>query len=396
MATMTLTNVFGNNTTQIATSSHTLSSDHSEIYYSGTTVSVTAGHRYYVRAYTTGPEAGSGRSAETKWGFATTDKSWHALFGGANSSPSSGVNHPTSTDHNIFIVPSGVSTLQLILMWGVSANQSGAHTATFYLLIDITALENAVGFQYSANTFWDKALGSTLFTKTKSVTYTPASNSWNLMDSDGTTVYQISKVWDNNGTSSYEIGKIYDNDGSSSRLIYSAEESILSQFSTSDYYTPSGAYQAASKNSDGSLQFNATSYICRNIWTPKIDLSSYTKLTIKYSVSASSQEAGNNPNRRMYIMANSTNNFNADWNNRSDMYQSSVVSPGTTYYTMYQSGYAGYYGQSYYVEPNLDTGLSYTKNIDITNWTGSLKLGIGVMCSANNTLTLKVTDVILS
>lgn len=43
-----------------------------------------------------------------------------------------------------------------------------------------------------------------------------------LQDYDGTTSYEIGKLYDNDGTTNYQIGKIFDNDGATSSLIYTA------------------------------------------------------------------------------------------------------------------------------------------------------------------------------
>lgn len=141
-----------------------------------------------------------------------------------------------------------------------------------------------------------------------------------IYDSDWTTSYEIGKLYDNDGTANYQIGRVYDNDGTSNYLIYQSEEEMLSAFSASDYYHPNGAYQPASINTDGSLQFNATSNLLRNIWTPAVDLSQWNLLTVTYTVTASAAAAGYSSNRGITIMANATNTMS--W---------SIDSPGTTY-----------------------------------------------------------------
>lgn len=211
-----------------------------------------------------------------------------------------------------------------------------------------------------------------------------------------TSATQVKKRYAMIGSTATPIKKKYAMIGSTATLVYSAEENILSKFSASDYYNPNGAYQAASVNSDGSLQFNSTSYIFRNIWTPAVDLSQWSTLTVTYTVTESTQSSGVNPVRIFYVMANSSNNFSADWNHRTDMYGDNVSGPGTSYYKMYLSGYADYYGQSYYVEPNLDKGKTYTQTIDISSWTGSQKIGLCALCGDSNTLTMRVTSVKLS
>lgn len=46
-------------------------------------------------------------------------------------------------------------------------------------------------------------------------------------DYDGTTSYEIGKLYDYDGTSSHQIGKVYDYDGTSSYLIYSAQTDLI-------------------------------------------------------------------------------------------------------------------------------------------------------------------------
>ena len=197
-----------------------------------------------------------------------------------------------------------------------------------------------------------------------------------IQDWNGTTASEIKTLQDWDGTAAHKIGKVDDWDGTANHLIYSAEENILSKFSASDYYAPNGSYQAASINSDGSLQFNATEYILRNIWTPAIDLSQWNTLTITYAVTKSTANSGNNAQRGITIMANATNVMS--W---------SIESPNTAY-----SAYFKYV----YGNDQVTAGKTYTQTVDISSWTGNQKIGLSVLCGAGNTLTLKVTSVILS
>lgn len=217
-----------------------------------------------------------------------------------------------------------------------------------------------------------------------------------IKDFDGTAYHEIGKIADWDGTTHHQIGKVYDWNGAAHSLIYSSEQEILTLFSSSDYYNLNAAYQAASVNTDGSLQFNSTSFICRNIWTPEIDLSQWNTMSIIYTVTKSSVPAGYNNNRKFYVFANSTNTFEGDFSNRTDMNSSNIRNPKTTHYKMYLSGNADYYGQSYYVEPNLDAGKTYTQTIDISDWIGVLKIGLASLCGDSNTLTMQVTSVKLN
>lgn len=186
-----------------------------------------------------------------------------------------------------------------------------------------------------------------------------------------------------------KVKKIYYNDGTTSNLIYSAEENILSKFSASDFYHPNGSYAVASINSDGSLQFNASSYICRNIWTPAIDLSQYSTLSVTYTVTASSKPAGYDWVQRFYVLANGSNTFSADFSMRSDLYNVSTL-PRTSYYKIYSKGG----GNSIHMD--LTAGSTYTQTIDISGWNSNLKIGLANVCGNQNTLTMKVTSIILS
>lgn len=193
---------------------------------------------------------------------------------------------------------------------------------------------------------------------------------------DGAASCEIGKLYGSDGAANYQIGKVYYSDGAARHLIYSAEENLLAQFSASDYYHPNGAYQPASINTDGSLQFNATSNLLRNIWTPAVDLSQWDLLTITYTVTASAAAAGYSSNRGITIMANATNTMS--W---------SIDSPGTTYSAYFKFVYGN---------DQVTAGKTYTQTVDISTWTGSLKMGISVLCGSQNTLTLAVTSVILS
>lgn len=224
MATLTLTNLFGNNTTQIAGNSVLTNQGSSEDRY-GISVNVTAGHRYYARAYVTTFYTGVGQSSSTHAYFVKngTNDSVSGYVAEITNAPGSGLTATEKTGHTIFTVPSGVTSITTTAALSVTPNINGAHSATFYLLVDITALENAVGFQYTADAFWSTVLGSTLFATTKSVTYTPATTSLQLFDCDGATIYPIKYIWDNNVTTSYQIKNIWDNDGTTSRLIYTLQ-----------------------------------------------------------------------------------------------------------------------------------------------------------------------------
>lgn len=48
-----------------------------------------------------------------------------------------------------------------------------------------------------------------------------------IWDNNGTTSYEIGKLYDNNGTSSAQTGAVYDNNGTTSSLIYKAEETLF-------------------------------------------------------------------------------------------------------------------------------------------------------------------------
>lgn len=226
MATLTLTNLFGNNTTVLSANSIQSTQDRSEVGATGTAISVTAGHRYYARATVTVPShAGTNQSHSTGVHFGVSDSVYVCSL---TRSPSSGITTTSKTSHRIFQVPDNVTSVIPTLEWGITANTSpGTHTGTFLLLVDVTTLENNLNCKFTADEFWTNILGSSLFTTTKSITYTPSSNAMNITDFNGTSYYEIKGIEDNNGTTSYPIGTVYDNNGTSSSLIWSSETAIL-------------------------------------------------------------------------------------------------------------------------------------------------------------------------
>lgn len=162
--------------------------------------------------------------------------------------------------------------------------------------------------------------------------------------------------------------------------VWKAETDITSLFSASDYYHPNGAYQARSV-SGSTINLNATSVSCRNIWTSAIDLSQYNTLTFTVNVTTATQDAGNNPVRWFYVMANGTNAFTGDFGNRSDL--SNPYSPNTSFYQIWGSTPRN-------EEFNVGTR---TITVDISSWTGSLKLGLCASCGGANTFSVAVTNV---
>lgn len=162
--------------------------------------------------------------------------------------------------------------------------------------------------------------------------------------------------------------------------VWKAETDITSLFSASDYYHPNGAYQARSK-SGNTINLNATPSSCRNIWTPAIDLSQYNTLTFTVNVTTANQQAGNNPVRWFYVMANASNTFTGDFGHRSDL--SNPSSTGTSYSQIWGSTPRN-------TEFNVGTR---TITVDISSWTGSLKLGLCASCGGANTFSVAVTNV---
>lgn len=162
--------------------------------------------------------------------------------------------------------------------------------------------------------------------------------------------------------------------------VWKAETDITSLFSASDYYHPNGAYQARSKSGD-TINLNATSVVCKNIWTPEIDLSQYNTLTFTVNVTRASQDAGNNPVRWFYVLANGTNAFTSDFGNRSDLTNPS--NPNTSFSQIWGSTPRN-------TEFNVGTR---TITVDISSWTGSLKLGLCASCGGANTFSVAVTNV---
>lgn len=94
-----------------------------------------------------------------------------------------------------------------------------------------------------------------------------------IWDNNGTTSYEIGKLYDHNGTSATQTGNIYDNNGTTSSLIYSADEQIFpngytistEKNTTQSSLTNVGAFYANTSNSSGGagrayVAFNATGW----------------------------------------------------------------------------------------------------------------------------------------
>ena len=169
--------------------------------------------------------------------------------------------------------------------------------------------------------------------------------------------------------------------------VWKSETDVLPMFSASDYYRPSGAYRQVTKNSDNTLLLSTSSNTSRNIWTSAVDFSEYSKLTINYTVTTSNKSSGYDAKRYFVIMANGTNTYTADFSTRTDIYTPS--SPRTSFYKIYPSG-----DGSAARPVVIDVG-TYTQEIDISGWTGSLKLGLATVCGSSNNLTLTVNSLVL-
>lgn len=114
------------------------------------TYTTVAGHRYFVRAAAS--ETGS-------WTWGPTSA---ALVGGTTIASLNGPN-------NAILTASG-STMkaQHSLSGSCTAGTYSAVYADFYMFVDITELEEALGVTFTAATFWSK-IGSTVFYNTKTI-----------------------------------------------------------------------------------------------------------------------------------------------------------------------------------------------------------------------------------
>lgn len=157
-----ITNVFGKTNTQLTAASLTTTQPRDE-HVSGTAVTVTAGHRYYVRATVVVPSiAGTNQYHGTR---AVIDGN---TICDVQYSPTVGYTETTKTGHIIFTA--SASSIKPEIQWYISANTTAAtHTATFLTLIDITDLETETGTTYTADSFWTDVLESKLFGTTKEI-----------------------------------------------------------------------------------------------------------------------------------------------------------------------------------------------------------------------------------
>lgn len=107
-----------------------------------------------------------------------------------------------------------------------------------------------------------------------------------IKDYDGTTYYQIGKVYDYDGTTTYQIGKVYDNDGTSNYLIYSADYELYPENSSAlTTYTVGSNQTVTIGSSTLTIQANgqgddATLYRAAARTSSQINFSNYSSIRI--------------------------------------------------------------------------------------------------------------------
>lgn len=219
-----------------------------------------------------------------------------------------------------------------------------------------------------------------------------------IYDYDGTALHQIGKVYDWDGTTSHQIGKVYDWDGTASSLIYSSEDVILDN---SNYATditggyvggekPNGAYGDGSLVASG-VQLPATPYMQYALWTnDTIDFSSYSIMTITYTVTDAYVAPGYNTARGYGIVANTAKS--ATWSAPDG---DSNVNWGTTYQWVRFMSHINYDGVNAGTEKADVNNGTFTKVIDISDWTGNLHLGLIASCGAQNIITVTFNKIVL-
>ena len=193
-----------------------------------------------------------------------------------------------------------------------------------------------------------------------------------IFDYDGAEYREIGKLVDYDGAQSSPLGEVYDYDGAEYRLIYTAETQALTAFSWGGHYNPNGAYQDLTV-SNGQITASVTAYINKSVWTTqKIDLSQYSKLTVKYQVTAFNTVNGY---AHFGVVAHSSQSY---------------TYCGDTQTTNFQTDYGANLNYK-----NLSVG-TYTKSFDISSWTGSKYLGVIIGVGGDGGgYTIKVTEVIL-
>ena len=157
-----LVNVVGSNALQLSCSTWG-SSAANYSNAAGDPVSVNAGHRYYARAAVATNYASntSSTSADAFWGQGVTNNTSGSVAY-ILCSPGAGLTQTENTGHVIFTVPDGTTSVKPILSASTSANQNGNHSATYYMLVDISELEESTGITYTADSFW-AAIGGEVF-----------------------------------------------------------------------------------------------------------------------------------------------------------------------------------------------------------------------------------------
>lgn len=203
-----------------------------------------------------------------------------------------------------------------------------------------------------------------------------------IYDNDGTANYEIGKLYDDDGTANHQIGKAYDHNGTAASLIYSAETEALTAYAWGGHYNPNDAFQDASY-SNGKIIANATSYLCKSIWTTeRVDFSQFSKMRVNYTISASSASGGYTNCRRIGFMANGSTTF--QWDGRENANPSFGRSDfGVTYQHSVEMW-----------ETSLISVGTHDAEFDISRWSGSLLFGVVSMCGGNNTLSVTFNSII--
>lgn len=142
-----------------------------------------------------------------------------------------------------------------------------------------------------------------------------------VYDNNGTVNTQISKLYDNNGSVNTQIGKVYDNNGTTNSLIYTAyTEATQTIYSTSTRTGWWASFGAGTVEAGGYRYYIANSTSVE-VFSPYIDLTDYTKITLSLFAQFPNGGSGNllfgfcpqsNPNNYVWNQVTGTGTY-GEW-----------------------------------------------------------------------------------
>lgn len=209
----------------------------------------------------------------------------------------------------------------------------------------------------------------------------------------GSTASAIQAINAGNATVSHRVARVNGFDGTANHLIYTADCVLLDGSNAGESggwsvgSKPNGTYQDLAFGSSG-VSGTCTAYINKTLWTSnKVDLSQFTKMTVTFNVTQSSNDDGTaavyNAAQFIAILANTSMSYSYSAPSDYD----TVPAWGTTY-------------QKYWEKRQINHGYNFangvqTYTVDISGWNATCHLGLLIGCGPGNTLGVTFSKLVL-